>query len=62
MPWFSLAASLITHIAVNIPVAATDGNLEAAVSDFRAEVRDKALHLYVMYNFRGSPRPMSPTK
>ena len=43
------------QIAVNLPVAAANGNLQAQVSDVRAEVKDKALNLYVIYDFAGGP-------
>lgn len=42
------------QIAINVPIAATQGNLKAAVSDVRAEVKDNALNLYVIYDFKGS--------
>lgn len=42
------------QIAVNVPVAAANGNLQANVSDVRAEVRDNALNLYVIYIFNGT--------
>lgn len=41
------------QIALNVPVAATDGNLQANVQDVRAEVKNNALHLYVIYDFKG---------
>lgn len=47
------------QIAVNVPVAAAKGNLQASVSDVRAEVRDNALNLYVIYDFAGAP-PAEP--
>lgn len=43
------------QIAVNLPVVAANGNLQASVSDVRAEVKDNALHLYVIYDFTGGP-------
>ena len=43
------------QIAVNLPVAAANGNLQAAVTDVRADVRDNALNLYVIYDFAGGP-------
>lgn len=42
------------QIAVDLPIAAANGNLRAAVSDVRAEVRDNALNLYVIYDFAGA--------
>lgn len=41
------------QIALNVPIAATGGNLQAKVSDVRAEVKDNALNLYVIYDFAG---------
>lgn len=41
------------QIALNLPIAATNGNLQANVSDVRAEVKDNALNLYVIYDFNG---------
>ena len=43
------------QIAINLPVAAANGNLQAAVTDVRAEVKGNALNLYVMYDFSGGP-------
>ena len=43
------------QIAVDLPVAAANGNLQAAVTDVRAEVKDDALNLYVIYDFAGAP-------
>ncbi|MGI8788338.1 MAG: hypothetical protein ACR2HG_11320 [Pyrinomonadaceae bacterium] len=42
------------QIALNLPIAATNGNLQAQVKDVRADVKDGALNLYVTYNFTGS--------
>ncbi len=47
------------QVAVNLPIAAANGNLQAAVSDVRAEVKDDALNLYVIYDFAGAP--LAPT-
>jgi hypothetical protein len=41
------------QIALNMPIAATQGNLRADVKDVRAEVKDQALHLYAVYEFSG---------
>jgi hypothetical protein len=50
------------QIAVNLPVAAANGNLQATVTDVRADVRDNALNLYVIYDFAGGPLSVaSPT-
>jgi hypothetical protein len=43
------------QIGVKVPVAATNSNLQATVSDIRAEVKENALYLYVIYDFRGAP-------
>lgn len=43
------------QIAVGMPIAATNGNLQATVSDVRAEVKDSALNLHMIYDFKGSP-------
>jgi hypothetical protein len=42
------------QIALNIPIAATDGNLNARVKDVRSEIKDNALHLYITYDFQGT--------
>lgn len=42
------------QIALNLPVAASGGNLLANVKDVRAEIKDKALNLYVSYEFKGA--------
>jgi hypothetical protein len=43
------------QLAVNMPIAAANGNLQAAVNDVRAEVKDNALNLFVNYDFQGAP-------
>src|SRR5688500_2926949 len=48
------------QIAVDLPVAAANGNLKASVSDVRAEVKDNALNLYVIYDFAGAPLVVAP--
>jgi hypothetical protein len=48
------------QIAVDLPVAAANGNLQAAVTDVRAEVKDDALNLYVIYDFAGGPLTITP--
>lgn len=48
------------QLAVNSPVAAANGNLQASVSDVRAEVKDNALNIYVSYDFRGAPLQLPP--
>ena len=42
------------QIALNVPIAATDGTLNAQVKDVRAEIKENALNLYVSYDFTGS--------
>lgn len=42
------------QLALNLPIAATGGNLNARVQDVRAEVKDSGLNLYVIYNFTGT--------
>lgn len=42
------------QIALNLPIAATDGNLKANVKDVRAEIKENALNLYVTYDFAGT--------
>ena len=41
------------QVAVNMPIAATGGSLQAKVADVRGEVKDNALELYVIYQFGG---------
>ena len=41
------------QIALNLPIAATNGNMKADVKDVRAEIKDNALNLYVIYEFNG---------
>jgi hypothetical protein len=48
------------QIAINLPVAAANGNLQASVSDVRAEVKDNALNLYAIYDFTGGPLSVAP--
>jgi hypothetical protein len=43
------------QIALNVPINSTNGNLQANVKDVRAEVKDNALNLYVIYDFAGKP-------
>lgn len=43
------------QIALDVPIASTGGKLQASVSDVRAEFRDNALNLYVIYTFSGTP-------
>ncbi len=41
------------QIALNLPIAATNGNMTANVKDVRAEIKDNSLNLYVIYEFNG---------
>lgn len=43
------------QIALDVPVASTGSKLQANVSDVRAEFKDNALNLYVIYAFSGTP-------
>jgi hypothetical protein len=46
------------QLAIDLPVAASGGDLKAAVKDVRAEVKDNALNLFVIYAFNGGqPQP-----
>lgn len=42
------------QIALNLPIAATNGNMKANVKDVRSEIKDNALNLYVIYEFSGA--------
>jgi hypothetical protein len=42
------------QIALNLPIAATNGTMRAQVKDVRSEIKDNALHLYVIYEFTGA--------
>ena len=42
------------QIALNLPIAAANGNLKANVSDVRADIKDNALNLFVTYDFAGT--------
>jgi len=48
------------QIAVNMPIAATGGNLQAKVADVRSEVKDNALNLYAIYEFGGAKITAQP--
>ena len=43
------------QLAVNAPIASTGGTLRANVQDVRAEVKDNALNLHIIYAFTGAP-------
>lgn len=42
------------QLALSLPINATNSTLNARVQDVRAEVKDNALNLYVIYNFTGT--------
>lgn len=42
------------QIALNLPISATGGTLQAKVKDVRSEVKDGALNLYITYDFAGT--------
>jgi len=42
------------QLAVDLPIAASQGNLNAAIKDVRAEVKENALNIEVMYGFAGA--------
>ena len=41
------------QIGINVPLQSTGGTLNAQVTDMRAEFKENALNLYVVYNFDG---------
>ncbi len=43
-------------VSVNLPIQATNGNLMANIKDVRSVVKDKALHLYLTYDFKGESK------
>jgi hypothetical protein len=45
------------QIALDVPMASTGGKLQAKVTDMRADFRDDALNLYVVYGFTGTNAP-----
>jgi hypothetical protein len=49
------------QIALNVPIAATQGNLQASVKDVRSDVKDNALNLYAIYEFSGQKAASTPT-
>ena len=42
------------QIALNLPIAATDGTLRANIKDVRSEIKENALNLYVTFDFAGT--------
>ena len=49
------------QIALNLPITATDGTLNAKVKDIRADVKENALSFYVTYDFAGT-KGIQPTQ
>jgi hypothetical protein len=49
------------QLAIDLPIAAANGDLKAAVNDVRAEVKDNALNLFVIYSFNGGPAAPTAT-
>jgi hypothetical protein len=43
------------QVAVDTPIASANANLKAGVKDVRAEVKDNALNLFVVYDFASGP-------
>jgi hypothetical protein len=43
------------QVAVNAPIASANANLVATVTDARAEVKDNALNLFIVYDLSGGP-------
>jgi hypothetical protein len=50
------------QLAINLPVAASNGQLTAVVSDVRAETKDNALNLFVTYDFSGKSAGQEPAQ
>lgn len=48
------------QIAVDVPVASSNGHLKAAVKDVRAEIKENALNLFIEYDFSGGPLAVAP--
>ncbi len=42
------------QIALNLPISATGGTLQAHVKDVRSEIKDNALNLFITYDFAGT--------
>ncbi|MGI8641430.1 MAG: hypothetical protein ACR2MG_15970 [Pyrinomonadaceae bacterium] len=49
------------QIALNLPIAATEGTLNAKVKDIRADIKENALNFYVTYDFAGT-KVIQPTQ
>jgi hypothetical protein len=50
------------QLAIDLPITASGGDLKAAVGDVRAEVKDNALNLFVIYGFDGGQTQPPPTQ
>jgi hypothetical protein len=50
------------QIALNIPVKATNTNLQGRVQDVRAEIKENTLFLYVTYNFSANGQTVTPAQ
>jgi hypothetical protein len=50
------------QITLSVPIAATQGNLQASVKDVRSEVKDNALNLYAIYEFSGNKAEPPPAQ
>ena len=50
------------QIAINVPISATKGNLQASVKDIRSEIKDNALNLYAIYEFTGQKTAAPPAQ
>lgn len=42
------------QVAVSLPIEASDGTLNAKITDVRAEIKEKSLNLLVTYDFKGT--------
>lgn len=45
------------QLVADVPIASTGGTLRANVQDVRAEIKENALNLYVVYSFSGAASP-----
>ncbi|HYJ90770.1 MAG TPA: hypothetical protein VEV84_05655 [Pyrinomonadaceae bacterium] len=50
------------QLSVDLPIAASNGDLKAGVSDVRSEVKDNALNLFVIYGFNAGPQTTLPSQ
>jgi hypothetical protein len=42
------------QVALNLPISATGGNLQARIKDVRSDIKDNALNLFITYDFAGT--------